>query len=52
MILIFTLAYRLDDAVFTAADSAGHLLAFFLPGVRLHLDEMTGLLMPIMSIFS
>jgi hypothetical protein len=39
---IFTLAYSLDDAIFTPAERFTHLLAFFLPGVHLRLDALAG----------
>ena len=39
---IFTLAYRPVDAAFTPADRFAHLLAFFLPGLRLRLGTLTG----------
>lgn len=39
---IFTLAYRLDDIIFTPMNGFGHLLAFFLPGLRLRLGAMAG----------
>lgn len=39
---IFTLAYHLDDIVFAPADSFGHILTFFLPGVCLSLGALAG----------
>jgi hypothetical protein len=39
---IFTLAYSLDDTVFTPTERFGHLLAFFLPDVSLRLDALAG----------
>jgi hypothetical protein len=39
---IFTLAYSLDDTVFTPVERFAHLLAFFLPDIRLRLDALAG----------